>query len=223
VARIRAVIFDLDGTLADTLADIGGAMNQVLANHGLPQHPVGTYRGLIGGGALNLARRAAPELDEQRHEELAAEFRDRYSQAWVTHAVPFPGAIKLLKALHARGLLLAVLSNKADVGTRAVVKALFPDQPFQRIFGEREGIPRKPHPQAALEIAEALGVAPDECIYVGDSEVDVQTSHRAGMRNISVLWGFRTRDELVAAGATTLVENPSQILAVVDAWTLQER
>jgi phosphoglycolate phosphatase len=212
----------LDGTLADTLSDIGGAMNEVLAARGLRTHPLPSYRRLIGNGALNLARRAAPDVSPELWETLSAEFRTLYSRAWVTHAVPYPGAEQLLRDLHARGFKLAVLSNKADVGTRAVVKALFEGHPFERIFGEREGIPRKPHPQAALEIAESLGVAPSECVYVGDSEVDVETSQRAGMRNISVLWGFRTQEELTSAGAATLVETPGEILAVLDDWTLRE-
>jgi phosphoglycolate phosphatase len=204
--------------LADTLEDIADAMNHALTLQGFHVQPVLAYRALIGGGIENLARRAAgTSLEPQRCQELVREFRAHYAKNYVRKTVPYPGIHELLNALTVRDVPLAVLSNKLDVATRTIVEALFPGRPFRVVYGERQGVPRKPDPQAALEIASLLGVPPRACIYVGDSEIDVQTATRAGMQSVSVLWGFRDRQELEAHGARTFIREPRELLAVLDA------
>ena len=212
--NFRAILFDLDGTLLDTLADIAESANQVLAARGCATHPIDAYRDFIGDGVVHLFGRALPE--DRRGEEIVAEcvssFRERYAEIWNVRTRPYEGVAELLDAVTARGLKMAILSNKPHAFTRRCADAYFSAWPFQAVLGQRDGVPRKPDPAGALLLAEELGVEPGECVYLGDSGSDMQTAVAAGMYPAGALWGFRTAEELTAAGAKTLLERPGELL-----------
>ncbi len=208
----RAVIFDLDGTLADTLVDIMNAMNHVLEARGLPTHDAASYRRMVGEGATRLAERAAPNAPTAA---LVAEFKHRYAAHLIEHSAPYPGIEPLLSELATRGVPMAVLSNKPHEATRQVVGALFPSVPFVEVFGQREGVPRKPDPAAALKLAQILRVAAPETAFVGDTHVDVETARAGGMIAVAAGWGFRTPVELRDAGAEAVLAAPDQLLRML--------
>lgn len=210
----RAAIFDLDGTLADSVEDVGGAMNEALAARGFPEHPMSTYRIFVGEGVEMLIRRALPPTQLHLLPEVLTEYRERYGRRLVSHTRLYPGIDALLTALAAANVKLAVLSNKRDDFTRELVRRLMPQVPFAEVRGEREGTPRKPDPQSALEIAVALGVPPSQCVFVGDTGIDMKTAVSAGMVPVGVLWGFRGRDELLEGGARALLDRAEQLLAL---------
>ena len=210
----RAVIFDLDGTLLDTLEDIGNAGNKVLADRGLPTHPIPSYRDFIGEGVVRLVRRVLPEQhqDEETVQACVEAYRQEYARCWNVRTRPYAGVAEMLDALAGRGLQLAVLSNKPDAFTQLCVRQLLPQWTFAEVLGASEAFPPKPDPASALEIARRLGVSAAECLYVGDSGVDMKTARAAGMFAVGVLWGFRGADEMTDAGAQVLIERPSQLL-----------
>lgn len=212
----RAVIFDLDGTLADSLGEIAQAMNAALAKHGLPPHPLDAYRLMVGEGAEILAERARPPGAAVAVAQLVADYRDEYAAQAHAASTVYPGVEELLWELIVRGLRLAVLSNKRDDFTRGLVAAKLPGIPFVDVRGERAGVPRKPDPTAAFELALALGVSPAHVAFVGDTAIDMGTAKAAGMRAIGVAWGFRSREELIAAGAEQVIEQPRELLAWLD-------
>ncbi|MBK8480716.1 MAG: HAD family hydrolase [Proteobacteria bacterium] len=209
----RAVIFDLDGTLVDSLADISTAMNGALAELGLPVHPAAAYRHFIGDGVEPMALRALPpeRRDTASLSACVALWRRRYGDCLLEQTRPYPGVSALIDALSARGLRLAVLSNKADDLTLRIVAALFPGAPFAEVRGAREGVPKKPDPTAALAIAETLGVPPTRCLYVGDTAIDLDTARAARMVPVGVLWGFRP-EQLRESNTAQLLEQPAALL-----------
>ena len=215
---IKAVLFDLDGTLLDTLTDLAESMNAVLARLGLPGHPRDAYRYFVGEGVEVLARRALPE--ESRRQEMirrcADEMRIEYQGRWAETSRPYPGIPELLDSLASLGLSLTILSNKPDDFTRLAVNRFLPGWPWQEVRGERAGTPRKPDPSGALVIAGKLGLAPGQFLYLGDTNIDMRTAITAGMYPVGVLWGFRTRTELEEAGAKTLLHHPLDLLAQLD-------
>ena len=208
----RAVIFDLDGTLADSLGDIGGAMNEALAARGLLEHPLLAYHQFIGEGVEVLARRAAPLLEERHVKALVDEYRERYAARIDAATRPYEGISELLDGLVQAQVPLAVLSNKRDDFTIELVRRRFSRWPFRAVRGERADVPRKPDPTAALEIASTLAVAPADCAFVGDTSIDMKTALAAGMQPVGVLWGFRGREELLEAGAKRLLAHPRELL-----------
>jgi len=213
----QAVLFDLDGTLVDTLRDIGAALNSALARHGLPLHDLDSLRRMVGWGVRQLVTQAVPAShgDQGTISALTAEVMDHYTRFPVVHSEPYPGIPELLTALRARRIPTAVLTNKPHPLALATVERLFPEHPFEVVLGDRPGVPHKPDPTAALSICEALGIAPAQALFVGDSEVDVQTAHNAGMACAAVVWGFRGEAELRQAGAEVLVQRAEQILELV--------
>lgn len=212
---IRAVVFDLDGTLTDTLDDIATAMNRALKLHGLEPWPVPDYRYLVGNGARVLASRAVRD----RQDLMPAVLRD-YQAYYGAHALvktaPYPGIPELLDALAARGLKLFVLSNKPDADTRNVISHFFPGIPFALVRGQLEGVPVKPDPAPALALAEEAGLPPAAFAYLGDTSVDMTCAVAAGMRPVGVLWGFRTAEELTKSGAEILLSVPADLLTWLD-------
>jgi phosphoglycolate phosphatase len=216
--NFEAVIFDLDGTLLDTLEDIANAANSSLARHGFPSHEADAYRYFIGDGVPKLMSRALPP--EKRNDDLIADcvtaFRKEYGRTWNVNTRPYEGMPELLDALAVRKIKMAVLSNKPDDFTKRCVEAFLQAWSFEMILGLGHGVPHKPDPTGALEIAEHLDIAPAQILYLGDSAVDMKTAVKAGMFPIGALWGFRTLDELVENGARATIEQPMELLDYLD-------
>lgn len=217
--RFRAILFDVDGTLLDTLEDLADSMNGVLKAEGFPVHDLQAYRYFVGEGMRNLVRRTVPEAyrnDDAVVSHCVAAMVEMYGRNWKTKTRPYEGIPELLDALRDLGVKMAVLSNKPDDFTRLTVSHLLPGWRFEVVQGERPPTPRKPDPTAALEIAETLGLSPGQFVYAGDTGTDMETACRAGMYGVGVLWGFRASDELVGAGARELVEKPLDIVRFFD-------
>jgi phosphoglycolate phosphatase len=214
---IQAVIFDLDGTLLDTLQDLAEATNAMLQQLGCPTHELTEYRRLIGEGMRNLVQDALPQAKRdkvtlaQALEALAREYRAR----WRLHTRPYEGVTGLLDELKARGVRLAVLSNKADTFTQEMIAWYFGSERFVRVSGSRPDAPRKPDPTIALELAVAMQVEPGRTAFVGDTHIDVETARAARMLPIGVTWGFRQPAELVASGARALAKDPRHLLELL--------
>ncbi|HNV45697.1 MAG TPA: HAD family hydrolase [Spirochaetota bacterium] len=215
----RAVIFDLDGTLLDTLADLGNAMNATLIAHGFPTHNADDYRRIIGGGMASFVEKAFPSTgwDRARIGEIVAHVRAEYATRWDEYTAPYPGIEEMLDALAARGIRMSVLSNKVDDFTKRIVASLLPRWRFDAVYGERAGIPVKPDPVSALEIARIMEVDPASCVFVGDSGIDMKTGRAAGMFPVGVAWGFRGEEELRASGAGRIIHAPGELVSMFDA------
>lgn len=216
----KLVIFDLDGTLLDTLGDLANACNHALAMCGCPPHSKEAYRHFVGRGIMNLFRSALPEnmRDEDMAERMKSHFIPYYNEHKCDLTEPYPGIISLLDALTEAGISIAVASNKYQEGTEQLVRRFFGKYDFAAVLGQREGMPIKPD---AGMIHEAMhlagGVKAEETIYCGDSDVDMETGRNAGVRTIGVTWGFRDREELGAYFPWMTADNPDQILASVTA------
>jgi len=211
---MKAAFFDLDGTLIDSLADLGEAVNRMLQERGCPIHPVDAYREFIGEGARLLVQRALPPAvaqDADLVNDALAAYQAHYQDCWRDQTRPYPGVVELLAKLQVQGVHLAVISNKPHAFTQLCAEHFFPDADFVCVLGQREGVQRKPDPAAALEAAALCGLSPADCIYVGDSGVDMRFARAAGMTAIGVLWGFRDQAELVEAGATHLVRTVPEL------------
>lgn len=214
--RCKLVIFDLDGTLADTIADLGAAANEALKAKGLPLHGPEEYRGMVGHGVRNLLQRAMPETlrgDTQLLNELLTHFLAYYIDHIDVHTRPYPGVPELLAALDAAGVKLAVASNKFQAGTERLVRRLFPQIPFAAILGGQDGRPLKPDPAVLHEILARTGFAPGEDVMVGDSGTDIATAAAAGIPSVAVTWGFRPREALSAAGR--IAETAGELLRIL--------
>lgn len=213
--KFKAIIFDLDGTLTDTQEDLFLSTNHALRSLGLPERSLEEVRRFVGNGIRKLIERAVPEGTDPRIVEQCFEnFRSHYVMHCQDHTRLYPGIASLLTALHAKGHLMAVVSNKLQTGVTELSHTFF-NGIIDVAIGEQSGIPRKPAPDMVHAALKQLGVSASEAVYVGDSEVDVQTASNAGIACISVLWGFRSRDFLIAHGASTLVERPENILSLV--------
>lgn len=210
----RAILFDLDGTLLDTLDDLADCMNRVLARHGFASHRVQSYRYFVGDGVENLVLRALPQGSREKAmvERLKASMREEYGAHWADKTSIYNGIPELLNALTARKVPLAILSNKPHAATLAIAEHFFQPWSFAAVFGARDSHPQKPDPGAAQEIAAALRLPPAEVLYAGDTNTDMQTARRAGMFAVGVLWGFRPKKELLQSGAQALAARPSDLL-----------
>jgi phosphoglycolate phosphatase len=215
--HFRAVIFDLDGTLLDTLADIASAANAVLRQHGYPTHSLDEYKRLVGSGVRALFERAlaADHVSAETIAQCDSDFREIYAERWHVESKPYAGIAELLDELAARGLPMAVLSNKPHEFTVQCAEALLPGRRFAAVLGQRPGVPIKPDPTSALEIARRLGVAAADCVYLGDTDIDMQTATNAGMHAVGVTWGFRPADELRRSGAAGLIDHPLDLLPLL--------
>jgi phosphoglycolate phosphatase len=213
--RPRGVIFDLDGTLADSLEDIAAAMNRTLAVHGFPLHPVSAYRTFVGEGVRKLVERALPPGTEALRDPFLAAYQADYDEHLLDATRLFPGIPEVLDALSGAGVPVGVLSNKTDLPTRRLVDALCGRWKFGGVVGERPGVPRKPDPTSALALADVLGAPPESVAFVGDTAVDMVTARAASMRPVGVLWGFRPKDVLDSgAEAAATGEELARILGV---------
>ncbi|MBM4389413.1 MAG: HAD family hydrolase [Deltaproteobacteria bacterium] len=213
----RAIIFDMDGTLLDTIGGIAFAMNNVLGRLGFPAHPENDYKFLVGEGVDILIRRALPEgaCDEDVFNRAIAYLREEYSRNWRHKTAPYPGIPELLDELTARAIKTAILSNKPDEFTKAMAAGLLGRWEFGAVIGARTDLPRKPDPAGALEISRLLAVPRDSFLYVGDSATDMQTALAAGMYPIGVKWGFRSEEEMLSAGARRIIGHPMEILELL--------
>jgi len=215
----KAVLFDLDGTLLNTLNDLADTANRVLASRGFPTHPLDAYRYFVGEGAAKLIFRALPyekRQDDQCIQACTKAFYEDYDLNWNVSTRPYEGVPEMLDALSARNIKLAVLSNKPDHFTQKCVGEFLSKWNFEPVFGLRENVPRKPDPIGALEVATRLNLPPSGFIYVGDTSIDMQTANAAGMFAVGVEWGFRPVKELKDAGAQMIIEHPSAILDLLN-------
>jgi phosphoglycolate phosphatase len=211
---LRAVVFDLDGTLLDTLADIGNSANQVLEELALPVHPLEDYKRFVGDGVRTLMERiiGREQLTPELHDKAVARFAEVYDRRWNEQTQLYAGIRTLLTELTAGAVPMTVLSNKPQRFTQLCVDRYLGEWAFAVVFGQRDGVPRKPDPAGAIETAERLGLAPGECAYVGDTSVDMQTATAAGMVPFGVAWGFRSITELREHGATEILHHPCDLL-----------
>jgi len=209
-----AVLFDLDGTLLDTVEDLADAMNASLAQLGCPPRSVAECKRFVGDGLRMFATQALPQdrRDDGTLERCCDVFRDAYAGCWHVKTRAYGGVSDLLGALSARGVRLAVLSNKPDEFTRMMVREMLADWRFAMVRGVRAGGVRKPDPAGALEIAEGLGIAPAAFLYLGDTDTDMQTARAARMFAVGATWGFRPASELTAHGARALIDHPLDLL-----------
>lgn len=208
------MIFDLDGTLLDTLEDLADAANATLARFGFPGHATAAYRYFVGEGLMTLIERILPETNRSQQEIAACmdTFLQLYGQSWDLRSRPYAGIMEMLQQLHQAGIKLGVLSNKPHAFTRLCVQRFFAADTFDFVYGQREGVPKKPDPAAAREIAALMQLDPQQILYVGDSGTDMQTGNGAGMLTMGVLWGFRERQELEQNKAGKIISHPSEIV-----------
>ena len=210
----QTYIFDLDGTLLDTLGDLAASTNYALRTHGLPERSIDEVRRFVGNGVRLLMQRAVPQgIDAQLFEEVFATFRQHYMTHSLDTTRPYAEIEKTLKTLKTRGARLAVVSNKMMAATQELCRHFFPDT-IEVAIGENEaaGIRKKPAPDTVFEALRQLGVGPEGAVYVGDSEVDLQTARNSGLPCISVLWGFRDCAFLTENGAETFISAPSELI-----------
>jgi len=221
--NIKALIFDLDGTLLNTLEDIANTLNATLAHHHFPTHSLDECRFLVGAGLRELIRKALPSeaaADDNMVDQLLNEFIEMYRTSWNQLTRPYEGIIEMLAAIAERNLPMAILSNKADHFTQQCAEELLPRPLFSVVLGHRDGMAHKPDPAGALFVAAVLGVEPTSVVYVGDSSIDMLTATRAGMYAVGVCWGFRPESELRAHGAQSLIHHPLELVTLID--TLRE-
>jgi phosphoglycolate phosphatase len=215
--RFSGVIFDLDGTLLDTIEDIAQTMNLVFGRRGYPFFSIEDCMRMVGDGMEVLVRRALPcgSDDEALMGEIVQEYREAYSRAWRDHSRPYPGVLELLEGLKARGVRSAVLSNKSHPFTETMTRELLPFD-FEIVRGALPGVPFKPDPSAALRMASEMNVPPAGFVFVGDTDIDMETARAAGMYPAGALWGFRDAANLKAGGASVLLASPGDLLRLFD-------
>ena len=213
----QAVIFDLDGTLLDTLADLAAAANRTLASQSYPTHPVEAYRWFIGDGSPKLIERAMP-VDQRTPEKISACLKihlQDYDQHWAEATRPFEGIPELLAFLSRRGIPFSVVTNKPHKAALVSLAHFFPDCGFEVISGLRPGIVKKPDPAQSLAVAQTMGVSPEHCLFLGDSDVDMQAARNAAMVPVGAGWGYRSHEELIEAGAWRIIHHPMELAALI--------
>ena len=217
----KVCIFDLDGTIADTVESMAYVGNQVLREFGLTALPVENYNFYAGDGADELVRRmlaATPGGDKADYEQIRTVYRQRFAENPFYHVKPFDGIIELLEKLKEENIKIAVLSNKPHEAAVKVIEKMFGNSEFDMVLGQSEAIRKKPAPDGPLKAASEFGVSPSECMYVGDTKTDMETGTAAKMHTVGVLWGFRDREELESNGAEKVAEKPQDLLYICEEW-----
>lgn len=216
--NIKLIIFDLDGTLLNTISDLAHCTNYALEKNGFPGHPIESYNYFVGNGINKLFERALPE--NEKTEENIAHIREIFLPYYDKHNTdytqPYEGIHELLKTLQSDGYMQAVASNKYQQATEKLIKNIFPDISFVAVFGQREDIPVKPDPTIVYDILRIADILPKEALYIGDSGVDMQTALNSAVTSVGVTWGFRPREELEKAGANHIVNSTNEILEILN-------
>lgn len=213
---VKAVIFDLDGTLLNTIDDLANSVNFMLKQFQFPTFSVDEYKYKVGNGMRKLIERSLPKThktDNQIDMSLSV-FMEHYNQHKNDNTAPYEGIIDLLNELKNKGIKLAVVTNKAHISAKPLIENTFPNI-FDEIAGQKEGIPTKPNPQSVLNVLEKLNATPDECLFIGDSGVDMQTAKNAQITAVGVLWGFREKSELIQNGADEIISSPLELLKFI--------
>jgi phosphoglycolate phosphatase len=215
--KYQAVLFDLDGTLLNTLGDLADSMNTVLAAMGFAQHPVDAYRFFVGDGVETLARRALPQghTDEATVARCREAMREEYGRRMYDKTRPYDGIPELIASLESRHIPMTILSNKPDQNTRQIVDRYFGAGRFAVVAGQKQGVAKKPDPAGALEISRTLGIPTERFLYLGDTSTDMQAARAAGMFPVGALWGFRPEEELLEHGAKKLISEPAELLRLL--------
>ena len=215
---MRLIVFDLDGTLLNSLEDLADSANWVLEQHGFPTHPVDAYRYFVGDGVRKLIERILPqeERTEARIEQCRQEFVAYYKVHMEDKTSVYKGITELLTELKKRGLKIAVATNKVHIAVKPLMEKYFPEIRFDSMIGQREGVPVKPAPQIMYDILKETGCKPSETLHIGDTATDMQLAHNAGITPVGVLWGYRPLEELQEAGARYIIEHPLELLEIVD-------
>lgn len=212
----RAAVFDLDGTLLNTLADLADSGNELLASYGMAPHPEPAFRYFVGNGSRKLMERILPGKSPEQIDEALARYKAIYEKHLTAKTTPYAGIAETLSALKVRGVRMAVCTNKHISAAEALIRKYFPADTFDTFEGDRPGVPRKPDPAHVRIVLEKMGIRPEETVYLGDSGVDMQTAVNAGALPVGVLWGFREKDELMENGAQILLSKSSELLEKVD-------
>lgn len=208
----KLVIFDLDGTLLNTISDLGKACNYALEKMGFATHPIRAYAYMVGNGVRNLMSKAQPDADEETIDKLLDYFKEYYNEHCLDNTKPYPGINELLENLKNKGIAVAVASNKYQEATDKIIRGCFPEFDFVAVEGQVEGRNRKPDPSILFSILEKHPVGKKDVLYVGDSAVDIECAQRACVESVGVSWGFRPVVELKKANADHIVTNPAEIL-----------
>lgn len=211
----KAIIFDLDGTLLNSLVDIADSVNFVLKKYNLPVHSIEEYKLFIGSGIEKLVERALPDnISDENFKKYLDEIKSVYEKNQISKTKPYDGILEMLKILNNKGVSLNILSNKPIDFTKMVVEHFLGDIKFDNVLGAREGVPKKPNPQAVSEIIDNLKLNKEEVLYVGDTGTDMQTAENAGLTSVGVLWGFRGLEELMENNADYIIEEASKIIEI---------
>ena len=215
---MKLIVFDLDGTLLNSLEDLADSANNVLEQHGFPTHPVDAYRYFVGDGVRKLIERILPqeERTDARIEQCRQEFVAYYKVHMEDKTSVYKGITELLTELKKRRLKVAVATNKVHIAVKPLMEKYFPGIQFDSMIGQREGVPVKPAPQIMYDILKETGCEPSETLHVGDTATDMQLAHNAGITPVGVLWGYRPLEELQEAGARYIIEHPLELLKFVD-------
>ena len=211
----RAAVFDLDGTLLNTLADLADSGNELLASYGMAPHPEKAYRYFVGNGSRKLMERILPGKSPEQIDEALARYKAIYEKRLTVKTTPYTGILEMLSALRTRGVRMAVCTNKHISAAEVLIRKYFPADSFDAYEGDCPGVPRKPDPAHVRIVLDKMGVGPEETGYLGDSGVDMQTAVNAGVLPVGVLWGFREKEELTENGAEILLSQPLELLEKV--------
>lgn len=216
--HVKLVVFDLDGTILNTLADLAYSVNDALEKCGFPVHAMEAYKHFVGNGVNKLLERSLP--DNRKTPDDIARLKALFLACYEVHNMdrtePYTGVHALLQSLQSNGFLLAVASNKYQAATEKLIRRFFPDCSFAAVLGQREGVPVKPNPAIVFDILRMTGVSPEETLYIGDSGVDMATAFNSGVTSVGVTWGFRPREELEAAGACHIADSTDDIMRIIN-------